>query len=181
MTHLVLAVPAALFLVASAEVPQAVPPDAIPSYHVIRPGLVAAGQPSPQAIAELGRMGFRTVVNLRPDSETGPEEKAAVEAQGLRYVNVPITHDTFSLESVKAVEAVLADPKAGPVLLHCASSNRVGAVWAAVQVRRGMPLAQALEEGRAAGLKPTMEGPLLRVLGVPAAPAAASHPAPQGR
>jgi uncharacterized protein (TIGR01244 family) len=176
-----LAVLAAPFLFAVAEVPQSVPPDAIPSYRVLQPGVVAAGQPSPAALAELGRMGFRTVVNLRPESEAGPGEKAAVEAQGLRYVNVPITPDTFSLDSVKAVEAVLADPKAGPVLLHCASSNRVGAVWAAVQVRKGMPLAQALDEGRAAGLKPTMEGPLLRVLGAPAAPAAASQPTPQGR
>ena len=57
-----------------------------------------------------------------------------MEAQGLRYVWVPVTPDTLSLADVEAVEKVLDDPASGPVLLHCVSSNRVGGVWA---VRRG--------------------------------------------
>jgi uncharacterized protein (TIGR01244 family) len=114
-------------------------------------------------------MGFRTVVNLRTDREGGAQERAVVEAQGLRYVWVPITADSFSLADVEAVEKVLHDPSSGPVLLHCASSNRVGAVWAAIQAREGKPLEEALAAGREAGLKsPQMEAAVRRVLGSPA-------------
>jgi hypothetical protein len=65
---------------------------------------------------------------------------------------------------------VLDDPSAGPVLLHCASSNRVGGVWAVIQARKGKALDEALAAGREAGLhNPQMEAAVRRVLGVPAA------------
>jgi protein tyrosine phosphatase (PTP) superfamily phosphohydrolase (DUF442 family) len=52
-----------------------------------------------------------------------------------------------------AVSRVLDDPAAGPVLLHCASANRVGAIWALMQVRKGKSLDEAEAEGRALGLE----------------------------
>ncbi len=114
-------------------------------------------------------MGFRTVVNLRTEKEGAAEERAVVEAQGLRYVSVPMTADTFSLADVEAVEKVLDDPSAGPVLLHCASSNRVGATWAVIQARKGKSLEEAEAAGREAGLhSPQMEAAVRRVLGAPA-------------
>ena len=76
-----------------------------------------------------------------------------MEAQGLRYVNVPVTPEHLQRQDVEAVEKVLADPTAGPVLLHCHSSNRVGAVWAAVQARKGRSFDEALAAGQEAGLK----------------------------
>ena len=113
-------------------------------------------------------MGFRTVVNLRTEKEGAGGRGAVVEAQGLRYVSVPVTPDTFSLADVEAVEKVLDDPSAGPVLLHCASSNRVGGAWAVLQSRKGKSLDEALAAGRAAGLhSPQMEAAVRRVLGVP--------------
>ncbi len=75
-------------------------------------------------------MGFRTIVNIRTEQEGAPDEGVVVKAQGLAFVWVPVTSGTFSLEDVEAVEKVLDDPEAAPVLLHCASGNRVAAVWA---------------------------------------------------
>jgi uncharacterized protein (TIGR01244 family) len=161
----------------AAEVPPAVEPAVIPAYKLLRPGLAVAGQPSPDALARLGQMGFRTVVNLRSAAEGPADEKGVVEAQGLGYVSIPILADTFSLADVLAVEKILDDPKAAPVLLHCASSNRVGATWAVIQARKGKSLAEAEEAGRAAGMhSPQMEAAVRRVLGatdaaLPAAPA----------
>jgi uncharacterized protein (TIGR01244 family) len=164
---------------ASAGAPEAVEPAAIPAYRLLHPGLAAAGQPTPEALAGLKGMGFRTVVNLRPDKEGLPDERAIVEAQGLRYVSIPVTADTFSLADVEALEKVLDDPAAAPVLLHCASSNRVGGAWAVIQARKGKTLEEAQGAGRAAGLlSPQMEAAVRRVLGVPAAPEA--PPAPAG-
>ena len=80
-----------------------------------------------------------------------------------------MTAASFSLADVEAVEKVLDDPAAGPVLLHCASSNRVGATWAAVLARRGQSLDDALAKGHEAGLRAgPMEDAVKRVLAAPA-------------
>jgi uncharacterized protein (TIGR01244 family) len=79
-------------------------------------------------------------------------EAAAIEAEGLRYVSVPLRPESFSTADVDAVAAVLDDPEAGPVLLHCGSSNRVGGVIAVLAFREGRSAEEALEAGRAAGL-----------------------------
>jgi uncharacterized protein (TIGR01244 family) len=148
-----------------AGIPVAVDQAAIPNYQVIRPGLAFGGQPSPETLKRLGDMGFRTVVNLRTEQEGAVEEGHVVWALGLDYVWVPVTAGTFSLEDVKAVERVLDEPGAGPVLLHCASSNRVAAVWAVIQARDGRTLEEAESASRAAGLhSPSMWEAVLRVL-----------------
>jgi uncharacterized protein (TIGR01244 family) len=137
---------------------------------VIAPGRAAAGQPAADVLSKLGTLGFKTVINLRTPGESGPaNEKELVEGQGLRYVSVPITPASFSLADVEAVQKVLDDAAAGPVLLHCASANRVGATWAAVLVRRGESLDEALAAGREAGMhSPAMEDAVRRVVAPPA-------------
>ena len=111
--------------------------EAIPNYRRLRPGLATAGQPSPEALAKLKEMGFRTVINLRTEREGAKVEQQTVEAAGLRYVWVPMTAETFSAQDVRAVARVLDDEAAAPVLLHCTIANRVGGVWAAIQVEKG--------------------------------------------
>jgi len=149
-----------------AEIPEAVDKTAIPNYRVIRPGLAAAGQPTPEAIGRLKEMGFKTVINLRTEKEGGKAEEEAVAVAGLRYVWVPVSAETFSAADVDAVAKVLDDPAAGPTLLHCSSANRVGAVWTLLQVRRGKTLEEAEAEGRTIGLAgPAMQEAVRRVLG----------------
>lgn len=148
-----------------AQLPETVEPEEIPYYRVIRPGLAVGGQPSPRALMDLEKMGIKTVVNLRTRREGAPEEEQVVRALGLDYVWVPISRSTFSLADVKAVEKVLDDPERRPVLLHCASSDRVGGVWAAILVRDGHSLEEAEVAGRTAGLKSAgMWDAVLRVL-----------------
>ncbi len=150
---------------AAAEVPQSPDPARFPAYHVMRKDLAGSGQPTAEGLSQLKALGFRTVVNLRTEKEGAGEERAGVESQGLRYVNVPIRPESFGLADVAAVRKVLDDPAAGPVLLHCASANRVGAVWAVIQAQQGRTLAEALAAGRAAGLhSPPMIDTVLRVL-----------------
>ena len=124
----------------------------IPNYRVVRPGLATGGKLSPDALDHLKTKGFKTVVDLRTEAEGTAAEKQAVEAQGLRYVSVPISAATFSAADVAAVAKVLNDPAAAPVLLHCASANRVGAVWAVLQVQQGRSLEEAEAAGQEIGL-----------------------------
>jgi uncharacterized protein (TIGR01244 family) len=136
------------------EVPASVDPALIPHYSVIGPGLAAGGQPTAEGLKQLAAQGFKTVINLRTDAEPGhAEEQEVVKAQGLRYLHVPVSPATFRAEDVAAVKAVLDDPSAAPVLLHCATANRVGAVWAVIEAQRGKSQEEAEAEGRRVGLK----------------------------
>jgi uncharacterized protein (TIGR01244 family) len=138
---------------AAAQVPEKVEPALLPNYTVMAPGVAGAGRPTADGLAALKAQGFRTVVDLSTSAEPGVAgEKGAVEAQGLRYVSVPVSPSTFSAADVDAVKAVLDDAAAGPVLVHCASANRVGAVWAVIQARSGMPIDDAIADGKRVGL-----------------------------
>jgi uncharacterized protein (TIGR01244 family) len=116
----------------------------------------AAGQPTPAHLAELAREGVRTVINLRgPDEPVDFDEAAEAERLGLRYVALPVTGPgDLDRDRVRRFGAVLDEARReGGVLIHCATSNRVGAMVALDEaLNRGCALAQALERGRSAGL-----------------------------
>ena len=144
---------AAAAFTAFAQVPEKVDPGAILNYRVVKPGLATAGQPTPEGLRSLKEKGFKTVINLRTESEPGvKEEEAAVKEQGLNYVWVPLTAATFSQDKIDQVRRALEDPNAGATLLHCASANRVGAVMTVIEVQRGKSYDEALAAGKAIGL-----------------------------
>lgn len=148
----IIAVAGAATLTSAGDVPAQ--SDIVPNYVVITPGVAGGGQPAPQDLARIKALGFKTVINLRTEGEHGylAEEEATLEAAGLRYVHVPVTAATLSSADVAAVRAVLDDPAAAPVLIHCTSGNRVGTMWGAVAASRGKTLEEAEAEGRRAGM-----------------------------
>jgi uncharacterized protein (TIGR01244 family) len=158
-----------LAVLLAGEAPATADSTLFPNYTRIRADVAAAGQPSREALEALATRGFRTVVNLRRDDEDGiKDERAIVEAQGLRYVHVPVSAASLSRRDVEAIARVLEDPASGPVLLHCAAATRVGAVWALVEAARGVPLEEAIAEGKRAGLRgDTMIGAVRRVAAEP--------------
>lgn len=130
----------------------------INNYYRVRPDIATAGQPSDEALADIKKAGFKTVINLRTEEEGSLEEKPKVEALGLEYHNIPIGSDGINKEHVALFEKILGDSKTHPVFIHCASSNRVGAMWFIHEVLgEGKDEASALEEARKAGLKPNLE------------------------
>ncbi len=130
----------------------------ITNYYRVRPDVAAAGQPSDEAFADIKKAGFKTIINLRTEEEGSLLEKPKVEALGLEYHNIPIGSDGISKEQVALFEEILGDSANGPVFVHCAASNRVGAMWYIHQVLgEGKDEAAALEEARKAGMKPNLE------------------------
>jgi uncharacterized protein (TIGR01244 family) len=125
----------------------------IPNYHLVRPGLATAGQPSEDALGKLKALGFKTVINLRtPGEQPAGAEEEAVRAQGLRYVSVPVDSATFGPAEVSAVRAVLDDESAAPVLLHCTTANRAAAVWGLTEIQRGRAASEVEAEAAKVGL-----------------------------
>jgi len=125
----------------------------IRNYYRLRPDIATAGQPSDEAWADIKKAGFKAVINFRTPEEGSLEEKPKVEAQGMEYFNIPIGSDGFTTEQVELFSKILGDSDARPVLVHCASSNRVGAMWLLHQVLdEGEDETAALAEAKKAGL-----------------------------
>ena len=171
-TTLVLALLLGSGLAAAAGIPDNL--DAA-NYKRLSPSLAVAGSPSRDALASLKAAGFRTAIDLRNPTEGVASAREAVEAQGLKFVSVPVSPGTFSLEDVKKIEAVLKEQDAAPVFLFCASSNRVGAALAVIEYRRGRSKDEAIAEGKKAGLSSSaMEKAAVRVMDQDSAAAAKS-------
>jgi uncharacterized protein (TIGR01244 family) len=117
------------------------------------PGVVTSGQPDEESLRELADAGYVAVIDLRGvDEERGFDERSVVESTGMSYVSLPISGASeVSYENASALDKILGDAE-GPVLLHCASSNRVGALLSLRARMRGASPEEALELGTAAGL-----------------------------
>jgi uncharacterized protein (TIGR01244 family) len=115
------------------------------------------GQPDEASFGRLASQeGVRTVINIRYPEEMNRvdfDERAAVESLGMKYITIPVSPETFSVDDVSRFAEVLSATDE-PVLLHCASSNRVGGMWAAyLALHRGIDIDEAIVLGRAAGLR----------------------------
>lgn len=129
----------------------------VANYNRLRPQLATGGSIDLSKVASLKEKGFRTIVDLRTPEEGTAQEKAAVEAAGMRYVNLPVAGGVPSDALIAELGTILEDASAGPVLLHCASGNRVGTAWAIYRAKKGIPLDIAIDEGRTAGMRTSRE------------------------
>ncbi|MBX3600733.1 MAG: TIGR01244 family phosphatase [Rubrivivax sp.] len=94
-----------------------------------------APQLTPAAMAEAARMGFRSVVNNRPDGEGGPGQprnadiEAAAQAAGLQYRYLPVDSGFQTPAQAAAMAALLAElPR--PLLMFCRSGARSARLYA---------------------------------------------------
>ncbi|MGZ8329702.1 MAG: fused DSP-PTPase phosphatase/NAD kinase-like protein [Rhodoplanes sp.] len=62
---------------------------------------------------------------------------------------------------------IVEDARNAPLLVHCVTANRVGAMWALYRAQKGIPVLIALEEGRTIGLQPDREAELRKRLEQP--------------
>jgi len=116
-------------------------------------GYVSTGQPDGAVLEAAAAAGFVAVVDFRlPEEDRGIDERAVTESLGMRYVALPIgAPDTVTFENAATLDKILAGLD-GPVLMHCASGNRVGALLALRARANGASSEEALEIGKKGGL-----------------------------
>lgn len=91
--------------------------------------VATAGQPEEQHFERLAEAGYRTVVDLRAaEEDRGLVETEVVSRAGMEYVNIPVGHETIDDETFERFRDLMKDPERRPVLMHCSSANRVGAL-----------------------------------------------------
>ena len=95
----------------------------------VAPGILRGAQPKPEGYSTLKAMGVRTVINLR----TRHGERDAVEAAGMRYVEIPMSFlKNVDPAAVRKALSVMTDPANQPVFLHCSRGKDRAGVVAAV-------------------------------------------------
>lgn len=116
-------------------------------------GITSAGQPDRAALEVFADVGYATVIDLRGAGEDrGFEEAAVIEELGMHYVSLPIEgKDGISFDNARRLDALLQEYP-GPVLVHCGSGNRVGALLALRASLDGADDERALAVGRNGGL-----------------------------
>jgi uncharacterized protein (TIGR01244 family) len=136
----------------------------IPFFAAPAENVLTGGRPTADALRQAQAQGVTRIVNLCPHSEDmGFDEPALVAALGMAYDNIPVAGGgDLSRDNAERLARSLAEA-GGPVLVHCMSSNRVGALFALKSHWiDGMSIDDALAVGRAHGLK-AME-PAVRAL-----------------
>ena len=127
----------------------------LPNFQVVNEHVLRGGQPSDDGFKSLARRGVKTVVDLRwVDEHSIPREKQVVEADGMRFISVPMKG--FSApkeEQVSKVLSALEDGDNWPVFVHCRrGSDRTGTVLACYRIRHDhWENQKALEEAKAYG------------------------------
>lgn len=116
-------------------------------------GLTAAGQPDQHQFALIAEAGYLAVVDLRGENEDrGLDEAAVLRELGIDYVELPLSSpEAINRDNARLLDEILSAYD-GPVLVHCGSGNRVGALLALRESLRGADDAAALAYGKSAGL-----------------------------
>ncbi|MEL7187283.1 MAG: sulfur transferase domain-containing protein [Pseudomonadota bacterium] len=114
--------------------------------------VISAGQPDEATVEQYAAAGYKTVIDLRTAGEDrGMDEPAVVAAAGMKYVSLPVSRSDITFEKAKQLDALLGSEE-GPVVLHCGSGNRVGALMALRASLKGKSDDEALQVGREFGL-----------------------------
>lgn len=139
---------------------------AISHYNRVSPYIANAGLLHKGGLEEAQRLGFKLIVDLRGADERGvSKEKEQADRLGIQYINIPVTRRAPGWSQVDDLAALIHDPVNYPVLVHCVSSNRSGAIWSLYRARVGVSPLTAVEEGRAAGLS-SRETAVRKMLGI---------------
>jgi uncharacterized protein (TIGR01244 family) len=94
--------------------------------------IACGGATTPEAMPELKKMGFKSVINLRQATEAGAniaEAEAAAKAADLIYVHIPFNAASPDPAVADRFLAEITKPANTPAYVHCASANRAAAMW----------------------------------------------------
>jgi uncharacterized protein (TIGR01244 family) len=134
---------------------QGAAPSGVSNYTRIDATFACAGATPVQAIPELKKQGFQSIINFRMPEESGAnidESKAEAAKVGLKYIHMPFR--TPTPEIADAFVKVVTDPANQPAFIHCASANRAAAMWFAKRIKAdGWDTDRALKEAEQLGMR----------------------------
>ena len=138
----------------SAVTKQTVP--GITNFSKVETTVACAGATTPAALADVKKMGYNSVINLRTSAEAGAEleaEAAAAKAAGINYFHLPFNNAAPDPAVVDSFLKVITDKANEPAFIHCASANRAAMMWLVKRIAVDKwDVDKATEEATALGL-----------------------------
>ena len=130
--------------------------------------LLVGGQPTPAQFEQAHELGYKTVINLRRPEEEGNTDPEQIRGLGMAYLEIPIAGSADMTEDKARALAAALESADSPVIVHCASGNRVGGLFAMKAFHiDAMSPEEALAVGKAAGMT-RLEPTVREKLGLPA-------------
>jgi uncharacterized protein (TIGR01244 family) len=103
-----------------------------------------APQINAEDVAEIAQLGFKTIINNRPDNEGGAEQPTsaqialASEKLGLKYIHIPVIPNNIQPAQIAEFSAAY-NLSAKPVLGFCRTGNRAGSIFKLSQANPSAP------------------------------------------
>ena len=94
--------------------------------------IACGGATTPEAVPELKKMGYASIVNMRLANENGANvegEGEAAKAAGIKYFHIPFSGSAPDPAVADQFLKTITTPENNPAYIHCASGNRVSAMW----------------------------------------------------
>ena len=94
--------------------------------------VACAGAVTPASVAEIKKMGFKAIFNLRLPTEQGADieaEAAAAKSAGITFIHLPLSGASPDPTVADNFLKAITTPGNEPAFIHCASGNRAAAMW----------------------------------------------------
>lgn len=128
----------------------------------ITENILISGQPKDNELRELHEKGFKTVINLRGDEESGviSEEERIIQETGINYASIPVSPQSINETKIGRFLQTLATKDALPAVIHCGGGGRAGImVLLHLAITHKWSVQQALAQGEALGIAPSAGSP----------------------
>ncbi len=119
------------------------------------PGVLTGGQPTQSELEQAKKLGYKTIINLRmPNEMTEWNEASKVQSLDMKYVSIPVSsRDSINSINSDKMISILQNKSNYPVMIHCGSGNRVGALFSVdAFFQKSLSQEDALAIGRQAGM-----------------------------
>ena len=115
---------------------------------------LSTGQPTAAQLDLAARAGVKHVINLRTaGEEVAFNEADVVESLGMRYYSIPVAGvGGINADNASTLSRILTDIEGEPVIVHCATGNRVGGLMAFTALADGASIDEAMAEGERWGM-----------------------------
>ena len=106
--------------------------DGITNFHRLTTTVACSGAIKPEAVPDIKKMGFVSIINLREASEDGANiegEGQAAKAVGLRYYSIPFNAMNPDPAAADKFLDAITTKGTEPAFIHCAGGGRAATMW----------------------------------------------------
>lgn len=131
LTAILVAVGSAALLTAGQQVTKENVPG-VTNFTRLETTVACAGAVKVEAVPEIKKMGFASIINLRQASEPGADidaEAAAAKAAGIRFYHIPFNGQAPEPAVADRFLEAITTKGSEPAFIHCAGGNRAAAMW----------------------------------------------------